>query len=125
MRSESQVVSCALKASQQELKFMLILILVDVQYLQKVVFIFGKGSNSQNHSSLDSHHQIKKSPCKISRFPTLEGLSFLTFNTTGKALLFTLFRAYSRKQELAFGITKKGQESPVKAGPNTGYFSRQ
>ena len=38
---------------------MLILILIDVEYLQNVVFNFEKGSNSQKHSS-GSHHSIKK-----------------------------------------------------------------
>ena len=33
---------------------MLILVLIDVQYLQNVVFCFEKGSNGQNHSSSDS-----------------------------------------------------------------------
>ena len=37
---------------------MLILILIDVQYLQNVVFSFEKGSNGQNHSSSGSHHHI-------------------------------------------------------------------
>ena len=41
---------------------MLILILIDVQYLQNVVFSFGKGSNGQNHSSSDSHHHNEKIP---------------------------------------------------------------
>ena len=68
---------------------MLILILINVKFLQNVGFILGKGSNDQNHSShctkneeirnrklhfcavsLDSHHSIKKfSPSKISHFP--------------------------------------------------------
>ena len=39
---------------------MLISILIDDQYLQKVVFNFEKGSNSQNHASSGSHHPIKK-----------------------------------------------------------------
>ena len=52
---------------------MLILILIDVQYLQNIVFSFEKGSNSQNHSSSDSHHLIKKSPQKNVTFsPTGE-----------------------------------------------------
>ena len=38
---------------------MLILILIDVQYLQNVVFRFEKGSNVQIHSSSDSNHPIK------------------------------------------------------------------
>ena len=32
---------------------MLILVLIDVQYIQNVVFCFEKGSNGQNHSSSD------------------------------------------------------------------------
>ena len=48
---------------------LVILILIDVQYLQNVVFSFEKGSNGRIHSS-DSHHLIKKSPPnKISHFP--------------------------------------------------------
>ena len=39
---------------------MLILILIDVQYLQNIVFSFDKGLNGRNHSSWDSDHQIKK-----------------------------------------------------------------
>ena len=42
------------------IQVMLILILIDFQYLQKFVFSFEKGSNSQNHSSSASHHPIKK-----------------------------------------------------------------
>ena len=38
---------------------MLILILINVEYLQNVVFNFQKG---QTHSSSDSHHPIKKLP---------------------------------------------------------------
>ena len=41
---------------------MLILILIDVQCLQNVVFSFEKGSNGQNHSLSDSYQLIKKSP---------------------------------------------------------------
>ena len=41
---------------------MLIVILIDAQYLQNVFFSFEKGSNGQNHSSSDSNHPIKKSP---------------------------------------------------------------
>ena len=40
---------------------MLILILIDVKYLQTVVFSFEKGSNSKNHSSSGSQHPIEKS----------------------------------------------------------------
>ena len=39
---------------------MLIFILIDVQYSQKVVFNFGKGSNRQNHSSSGSLYLVKK-----------------------------------------------------------------
>ena len=39
---------------------MLILMLIDDEYLQNVVFNFEKGSNSQNHSS-GSYHPMKKS----------------------------------------------------------------
>ena len=39
---------------------MLILILIDVQYLQNVVFSIKNGSNFSNHSSSDSPHPIKK-----------------------------------------------------------------
>ena len=37
---------------------MLILILINVQYLQNVVFSFEKGLNGQNHSSSDFYHLI-------------------------------------------------------------------
>ena len=39
-------------------KVMLILILIDVQYLQNVVFL---GQNGRSHSA-DTHHPIKTSP---------------------------------------------------------------
>ena len=41
---------------------MLILTLIDVQYLQKVISSFEKSSKGQNHSSSGSHHPIKNSP---------------------------------------------------------------
>ena len=41
---------------------MLILILIEVQYLHKAVFTFEKGSNCQNHSSSSSCHLVKRSP---------------------------------------------------------------
>ena len=41
---------------------MLILILIDVQYLQNDVFSFEKDLIGQNYSSLDSDHPIKKIP---------------------------------------------------------------
>ena len=49
---------------------MLILILVDIQYLLSVVFGFKKGSDSQNHSQSDSHLPNRKlSDSKISYSP--------------------------------------------------------
>ena len=48
---------------------MLILILINVQFLQNVVFSFENGSVGQNQSSGDSYYQIKKSPSKISYPP--------------------------------------------------------
>ena len=49
---------------------MLILILIDVEYSQKAVFAFEKGSNAQNHFFLGSKHLVKKSPpSKISDLP--------------------------------------------------------
>ena len=44
---------------------MIILILSDIPYLQKVAFSFEEGSNGQNHCSLDSHHSKKKPPSNI------------------------------------------------------------
>ena len=44
---------------------MAILILINVQYLQNVVFSFEKCWNGQNHYLSDSHHPIKKSPAKF------------------------------------------------------------
>ena len=51
---------------------MLILVLIDVQYLNNDVFSFEKGLIRQNHS-LKSHHPIKESPSKISYAPYLFG----------------------------------------------------
>ena len=42
-------------------QFTAILILIDGQYSQSVVFRFEKGCDCQNHSSSDSHSQLKKS----------------------------------------------------------------
>ena len=41
---------------------MLIFILIDVQYSQKAVCSFEKGSNCQNHSFSGSHYPVKKLP---------------------------------------------------------------
>ena len=43
-------------------------LLIDVQYLQKIVFCFEKGSNNQNRSSLGYHHPVKKSSLQNLRF---------------------------------------------------------
>ena len=48
---------------------MLILILIDVQYLQNLVFSFEKGSNVQKHSLSDSHPSIIKFPQQNFLFP--------------------------------------------------------
>ena len=45
---------------------MLILIVIDVQYLQNVAFSFEKYSNGQIHSFSDSHHPSP--PSKIAHF---------------------------------------------------------
>ena len=50
---------------------MLILILSDIQYLQKVFFSFEEGSNGQNHCSSGSHTQLKKSPTSKISDPSL------------------------------------------------------
>ena len=47
---------------------MLILVLIDIQYMQNVVFSFEKGSNGQNHSSSDSHHPTTHTPTKSAYF---------------------------------------------------------
>ena len=41
---------------------MLILISIDVQYLQNAVFSFDEGSNGQNHSSLSSRQLVENFP---------------------------------------------------------------
>ena len=41
---------------------MLISILIDIQYSQKAIFNFEKGSNRQNYCSSGSLHPVKKSP---------------------------------------------------------------
>ena len=57
---------------------MLILILIDVQYLQNLVFSFEKGSDVQNPSLSDSHQQNfpskkKKSPLNTTRKTLMMG----------------------------------------------------
>ena len=53
---------------------MLMLILIGVQYLQKVVSSFEKSLNGQNHSSWGSHHLVKKSPTRKVFDPGLKKL---------------------------------------------------
>ena len=53
---------------------MLILVLIDLQYIQNVVFSFEKGSNGQNHSSSDSHYPIHPTPSKILHPLTLKAI---------------------------------------------------
>ena len=53
---------------------MLILVLIDVQYSQKAVFSFEKGSNHQNQSSSGSLYLVNTPPpSKISNPPPTEG----------------------------------------------------
>ena len=49
---------------------MLIFILIDVDYLQNVVFNIEKGSNRQNHFSPGSHHQINYPGNPLGRIST-------------------------------------------------------
>ena len=49
-------------------KAMLILILISVQYLQIVIFTFGKPLNYQENSSSDSHQAMKQSPTPRAKF---------------------------------------------------------
>ena len=41
---------------------MLVLILINVQYLHNIAFSLEKGSSGQNHSFSDSHHSVQKFP---------------------------------------------------------------
>ena len=54
---------------------MLILILIDVQYLQTVFFSFEIGSNGQNHFPSGSHHPLKKKNQQNFQFPPVGGFS--------------------------------------------------
>ena len=56
-------------------QIMLILVLIDLQYLQNVVFSFAKCLNSWNHFSSDFHHPIKK--FTLWNFPFLPEREFL------------------------------------------------
>ena len=65
---------------------MLILISMDVQYLQNV-FNFKKRPNGQNHASLGSQHPIRKFPTKISNPPRGGGGVFHPLMLLGKPLI--------------------------------------
>ena len=71
---------------------MLILILIDFQFSQKVVFSFENGSNNQNHSS-GSLHTVKKSPPV--KFSIGGGFVPLPFTTIWKTLHFGSFEVYT------------------------------
>ena len=47
---------------------MVILILINVQYLQNVVFSFEKGLSGQNHALSDSRHPTEKFPRQVPTF---------------------------------------------------------
>ena len=51
------------------IQVVLILILIDVQYFQKIVLSFVKVSNVRNNSSPNSHYPVKNSLDKIFNFP--------------------------------------------------------
>ena len=55
---------------------MLTLILTDLQYEQNVVLNFEKGSNGQNHYSLDSHNTTKKLAQQNFALSQLEGFPY-------------------------------------------------
>ena len=59
---------------------MVILTLIDVQYLQKVAFSFEESSNGQNQYFSGSHFPVKKFSQQNLPFPTTRGSSpnFLT-----------------------------------------------
>ena len=76
---------------------MLILILVDVQLLQNVVFSFETALNGQNHSSSDSHYLIKKNlpPAKLS-IPS-------PLNTISKTLMLLVRMMLKRAKQITTG----------------------
>ena len=84
---------------------MLNLIQIDIDYSQKTVSSFKKGSNCQNHSSSDFLHPVKKSPLrKISDSPAtsyhyLENPSSMEqiFWQLQKAVVLKIFQAFSQK----------------------------
>ena len=71
----------------------LLFILINVQYLQNVVFSFEKGLSGQNHSLSDSHHLIEKSP--LANFPSPSPLTLFGKPCTKDQVCKGLF-AYSK-----------------------------
>ena len=69
--------------SEKQTSPLLILILIDVQYLQKVDYSFQKGLNGQTHSSSSCHHQVKKTG-KISDSPSHWGRNSPSLTLFGK-----------------------------------------
>ena len=55
--SHSSCIIFILTSHSLPAQVMLIVILIEVQYLQNVVFSFKKGSNGQEHFSSGSHYQ--------------------------------------------------------------------
>ena len=53
---------------------MLVLSLIDAQYLQNVVFSFEEGLYGQNHSFSDTHHPIKNFFSKIHHPPPFNAI---------------------------------------------------
>ena len=73
---------------------MLILILINDQYLQNVAFSFEKGVSGQNHSLSDCHHSIEKFPQK---YPTSHPLLLSTiWKTLEKGPSLLEFVCYSK-----------------------------
>ena len=97
--------SCTLFLTSYSLykQVMLIWILIDVQYLQNIVFSFEKGSNGQNHSLSDSHPRRKKSPSKISNSPFWSGIP-LPLTLFGKPWYFTNFTYFRKELILDFNL---------------------
>ena len=68
---------------------MLILILIDGQYLENVVSSFKKGSNVQYDSSSGSHHSLEQNPTAKFPIPTPVGrIPPPPLNTIRKTLYF-------------------------------------
>ena len=70
---------------------MLILILIDLQYVQNDVFSLEKSSVSQYQFLSDSHHLIKKFLYQNFPFPTTGGINPLRFNVIWKTLRSSIY----------------------------------